>query len=258
MAIAKAGTDTTTQVTTNSFSWSHTLVAGSHRIIIVNIGGETTLADSSPIWYATGVTYGGEDMTQCVHVETTETAAGNSNNSNEIWYILEDDLPANGSNTISVTGAGATAPVELFGVCAEYTGVKQEAPDLTNGIFVNATAPSDTISNTLSPDKDSLVVSSYVCGNVGSFTVGQSQVEILDAAQTTTTFGSCELVGAAGTETSFSSTYATGANRLTRGVASFLPFRGWKINTISSDGDVGKVNTIELADIGKINDYITT
>ncbi len=257
MAIAKASTDTTTQVTTNSYSWSHTLVAGAHRIIVVGVGGETTLADTSPIWYATGVTYGGVAMTAGPTAQTTETAAGNSNNSSECWYILEDDLPANGANTVAVTGAGATAPVELFGVCTQYTGVKQAAPEATDSNFVNATAPSDTISNTISPSAGSLVRSSYVCGNVGTFTVGQSQVEILDASQTTTTFGSAELVGAIGSETTMSSTYATGANRLTRIAASFLPFRGWKINTVSSDGDVGKVNTVDLNDIGKINTYVT-
>ncbi len=258
MAIAKAGTDTTTQVTTNSWTWSHTLVSGAHRIVVVDVGGETTLADSSPIWYATSVTYGGVSMTQGPVAQTTETAAGNSNNSSELWYILEDDLPADGANTISVTGAGATSPVELFGAATQYTGVAPEAPDLTDSTFVNATAPSDTISNTLSPSAGSLVRSSYVCGNVGTFTVGQSQVEVLDAAQTTTTFGSAEKVTADGTETTFSSTYATGANRLTRVAASFLPFRGWKINTVSSDGEVGKVNTVDLVDIGKINTYITT
>ncbi len=258
MAIAKAGTDTTTQVTTNSYSWNHTLVSGAHRIVIVNIGGETTLADSSPIWYATGVTYGGVAMTQSVVAQTTETAAGYSNNSNEIWYILEDDLPADGVNSISVTGAGATSPVELFGVATQYTGVKPVVPEATDSNFVNAVAPSDVISNTISPSVGSLVSSSYVCGNVGSFTVDLSQSETMDAAQTTTTFGACELVGAAGTETTLSSTYATGANRLTRAAASFLPFRGWKINTVSSDGEVGKVNTVALNDIGKINEYDTT
>ena len=258
MPIATLGTDTFTthaSAAVWNYSWSHTLVAGLNRIILIGVGGETTLADSSPIWYATSVTYGGVAMTQAVRAATTETAAGYSNNSSELWYILEADLPANGLNTIQVNGAGPNSTVELFGTCTAYSGVYQAAPAI-NGVFVNAVAPSDTITNTISSPKGSLVRSSYVCGNVGTWTVGGSQVEIYDAAQTTTSFGACELVGAVGNETSFSTTFVSGANRLTRVIAIFRRMP-WKINTVSEIGGVGKVNTVTLATIGKINTYIT-
>ena len=257
--ISKLGTDTFTSYASAavwSFNWTHTLVAGSNRIVIIGCGGETTLADSSPIWYATSVTYGGVAMTQAARAETTETASGYSNNSSELWYILEADLPSNGLQTVQVNGTGPNSTVELFGTCTEYENVFQGPPHATDSNFVNAVAPSDTITNTISPAKGSIVRSSYVCGNVGTWTVSGSQVELYDASQTTTSFGACELVGALGTETSLSSTYVSGANRLTRVAASFrkLP---WKINTVSSAGDVGEVNTVALQDIGKINTYIT-
>lgn len=257
MAIAKLGTDTFTTYASSSvwnYSWTHTLVAGANRLIVVCVGGETTLADTSPIWYPTSVTYGGQAMTQAARAETTETASGYSNNSSGLWYILEANLPANGLQTIQVNGTGPNSSVELFGVCALYQGVFQGALDATASNFINAPS-GNTITNTISPTVGSWVISSYVSGNTGTWTVSGSQVEIYDNQQTTTSFGACELRGAIGTETSLSST-ASGANRLTRVAVSFKP-APWKINTVSKYV-VDEVNTKQLADIAKINTYITT
>ena len=262
MAIQKIGTDTNTthpSDTVYDFSWTHTLVAGSNRIVVVSVGGETTNADTSPIWYASNVTYGGQAMTQAILAQTTETTG--SNNSTSIWYLLDADLPSDGLQTIQVTGAGANAGVELFGVCCEYSGVFQGLPQTTAETFVNATAPSDTISNTISPVRDCWVVSSYCCGNVGSWTVGESQVEIYDQSQDVITgagctYGACELRDAVGNETTLSSTYVSGANRLTRVAASFRR-TPWKINTVSEAGEIGSVNTTPLSDISEVNTYIT-
>jgi hypothetical protein len=257
--ITKLGTDTSqayTSTTVWSFSFSHTLVAGSNRLIIVDCGGETTLADTSPIWSVTSITYGGVAMTQAIRTATTETASGYSNNTSEIWYLLESSLPTTGAKTVQINGTGPNSSIEVWGVCTQYGGVEQTAPYATNGVFVNAVAPSDTITNTITPPRDSLVRSAYVCGNVGTWTVNNSQVEILDAAQTTTSYGSAEKVGALGTETTFSSTYATGANRLTRACAIWrsLP---WKINTVSR-WNTQKVSTsVQETTIEKINTYDT-
>jgi hypothetical protein len=257
-SITKLGTDTTVAYASASvwsFSFSHTLVAGSNRLIIVDCGGETTLADTSPIWVVNSITYGGVALTKAIRTATTETASGYSNNTSEIWYLLEASLPANGLQTVQINGSGPNSTVELWGICTQYGGVEQAAPT-TNGSFVNAVAPSGVITNTISPARGALVRSAYVCGNVGTWTVNNNQVEILDAAQTTTSYGSAELVGALGTETSFSSTYAVTANRLTRAVAVFRPLP-WKINTVSR-WNTQKVNTaVQETTIAKIDTYIT-
>jgi len=260
LTISKLGTDTNqsyTSTTVWSFSFTHTLVAGSNRVIIVDVGGETTLADTSPVWVVDSITYGGVSMTRAVRAVTTETASGYSNNSSEIWYLFEASLPTTGLKTIQVNGSGPNSSIEVWGVCTQYGGVEQSL-FASNGTFVNAVAPSDTITNTITSPRDSLVRSAYVCGNVGTWTVSgsQSQIEILDAAQTTTSYGAAELVGALGTETTFASTYQTGANRLTRVCAIFrsLP---WKINT-ASRWNTQKVSTIQQeTTIKKINTYIT-
>lgn len=257
MAITKLGTDTNTTYASSSvwsFSWTHTLVSGVYRMVVVSVGGETTLADTSPIWYPTSITYGGQAMTQAARAETTETLAGYSNNSSGVWYILEDDLPANGLQTIQVNGTGPNSSVELFGVCSLYQGVLQEAPEAVASDFLN-TPSGNVITNSISPSQGSWVASSYVSGNTGNWTVSGSQVEIYDNQQTTTSFGACELRGAVGSESSLSST-ASGANRLTRVAMSFRP-EPWSINTVKKY-KVDEVNTTQLANIAKINTYITT
>lgn len=257
MAIAKIGTDTNTTYTSTSvwnFSFTHTLVSGANRLVVVSVGGETFLADTSPIWYATSITYGGVNMTRAVVAQTTETAGGYSNNSSELWYILEDDLPADGSKTIQVNGTGPNSTVELFGTCSLYEGVYQIVPEAIDSNFINAPS-GNTITNSISPGKNSWVVSSYVSGNTGTWTVDQGQIEIYDGQQTTTSYGACELRDAAGNETILATSIASGANRLTRVAMAFRPMP-WKINTIVQY-DVEKLNTILRTNIKNINTYIT-
>jgi len=263
MAIIKLGTDTNTSYASSSvwsFNFTHTLVAGSNRIIVVGTGGETTLADTSPVWNVDSITYGGAAMTQAVRVVTTETGGGLSNNSSSLWYLLEANLPANGLQTVQINGSGPTSEIEVWGVCTEYGGVYQGGP-LTNGVFINSTAPSNTITNTISAPKGSLVRSSYVCGNTGSWTVNNSQVEIIDDSQTTTSYGSSEKVGAVGNETSFSSTFVGTVNRLTR-VCAIFRRAPWKVNTVSEAGFVQNVNGVTYGSLGngplaRINTYDT-
>ena len=219
MAIAKIGTDTSNiTATTASYNWSHTLVAGSNRIIVVSVGGETN-GIVSAAWNVTSMTYGGQVMTKAVSTKTTEPSNGASS---EIWYIKEADLPSDGANTVQVNGQDGGTAVFLFGLCAEYSGMDQGSLDVTNGVFENSTVVDDTIENSISPSNDAWVISTYACGNLGTdWTVGQSQVELVDVAGgTTARMGTCELRGASG-ETSLSSTFNTTANRMTRVAVSF-------------------------------------
>lgn len=235
MAVIKLGVDTDTKHDSTSvynFSFSHTLVASpgmGRRVVFVSVGGETTDSDVQTAWDVTSITYGGQAMSLLVKEVTTENGAGLSNNSSELWIIEEADLPADGVNTVQVNGT--TEPggqVYLFGVCAEYDKVDQDLAPTTDGTFVNSTAPSDTIGNTVDPNNADFVISSYVSGNAGSWTVGQGQVELYDAQNDvgpTNTFGVCELVFATPGPYVLESTYVTGANRLTRCAAALVAYR---------------------------------
>jgi hypothetical protein len=207
-SIAKVGTATNGTGNSLSLSFSHTLVAGSNRIVVVCFGAEHSGITVS------GVTYGGKAMTLAVSFETPETG---TKFLSQIWYILEANLPGNGANTVTVTATGSTSGLEVNGLCSEYTGVTQGAPEATNGVSQTS---GNTITNTLSPYTDAWVISAMGSGNSGSWTHGSSQVEVLDFNDASSSFAVAELRGANG-QTSLSSTYSGTVNRLDRVSVSF-------------------------------------
>jgi hypothetical protein len=160
------------------------------------------------------VTYGGQSMTKAV-----DYISGTSGFLYlcEIWYILEDDLPSDGSQTVTITCTGTAASMEINGFCAEYTGVAQCAPEATHGVSQTS---GYTITNTISPSTDAWVISIVGSGNVGDFAHGQNQVEVIEFDDSSSTYAVAELRGANG-ETSLSSTYTGTINRLVRVCASF-------------------------------------
>jgi len=265
--IAKIGTDTVqtligVDINDKTLTWSHTLVAGANRLIVVCLGGETFDSDLGDPWVATSVTYGGVVMTKAIGAVTTENGSGLSNNDSELWYLFEADLPADGSKTVIATCSNViSGAVRLFSCCSEYENVDSQLVGDVQGIGYNQTVPSDTIGNAISLQSGDWVFSSYVSGNAGSWTVGQSQVEILDATlDSTVTYGACELRGAIGTESILESTFATTANRLTR-VAMVISnpsecYDGGSVNnTIIADQH--KVNTVTCETINEINAVVT-
>jgi hypothetical protein len=209
--IAKVGTDTSGTGTTSPLGFSHTLVTGSDRLVVISVGIENN-GDVGTV----SVTYSGQSMTLAVEGKTATTGyiyyCG-------IFYILEANLPSEGSQQVSISITGTPLTMEINGFCSEYAGVTQGAPEATD----NTDEPSpanDTIENAISPSTGAWVISAVGCGNVGSFTHGQGQVEILDLADSSSTFAVAELRGASG-ETSLDSTYATGANRMDRVASSW-------------------------------------
>lgn len=213
MAIAKVGTDTSGTNASFSNSFSHTLVSGSNRMVVVCI--ETENINTHSI---SSVTYGGQAMTQAV------TYTGGTYNIAAVYYILEVNLPSDGSNTVVITLTGTASTPYQFGYCAEYTGVHQSSPEAINTAYQTT---GNTISNTISPSTGAWVISSMACGNTGSYTHGESQVEIYDSTDGGggggVTAAIAELRGASG-ETSLSSTFSGTVNRLVRVAASFIAF----------------------------------
>ncbi|MCW4001640.1 MAG: hypothetical protein NWE97_00410 [Candidatus Bathyarchaeota archaeon] len=208
--IEKIGTDTSGTGNNLTLSFSHTLVSGTNRIVIITIGienGNTTDVDS--------VAYGGQACTKAIdHIGIT---AGGFRYLVEIWYILDADLPSDGSQTVNVTCSGIIYELEVNAFCSEYAGVTQGVPEATHGY--NQTSGS-TITNTISPSDNAWVISGVGAGNVGNWTHGEGQVEVLEFDDASSTFAVAELRGANG-ETSLSSTYTGTINRLCRASASW-------------------------------------
>lgn len=209
MAIAKTGTDTYNNNTGSSNSFSHTLVSGYDRLIIVGVCFENNSQSGS----INSVTYGGTSMTLAI-VDNIDLLLFNRNLA-AIYYLLEGSLPADGSKTVTANFSTTVASVVY---CAEYTGVWPAAPEATDN---TTTTVLPTISNTISPSTGSWVFSSMSSSNSGSWSHNQSQVELVDTNPGYSQQSAmCELRGASG-ETSLSSSFSGVLTRLVRVAASF-------------------------------------
>ena len=120
--ITKIGTDASGSGNNFTLSFSHTLVSGTDRIVIVSVGvenGNTT--------YVSTVTYGG--VTMMLAVERITGTSG-FRYLGEIWYILENDLPGDGLQTVEINCSGIAYEFEINSFCSEYTGVTQGPPEV--------------------------------------------------------------------------------------------------------------------------------
>lgn len=229
MAIAKAGTDTSTSGNTmpgTDSSLSHTLVSGTARKVIVMVAAENGAAID-----VSGVTYGGQAMTLAVDYEQPVTGYRQFC---AIWYIDEADLPSDGVQTIAVTFAGTNTSCEYSIYCAEYTGIAQGSPDDTDTNY-QTTSP---IANTLSAIATGAWAFSVAsCGNTGSYTWNESQVELLDFTDASSQHGIAELRGGSG-QTSLNTTFTGTVNRLARICAVWSELSGPAITDVDTDEEI--------------------
>jgi hypothetical protein len=232
--ISHIGSDTTTSSTSlTGLSWSHTLVSGSNRIVIVMVAWENANIDTE----VSGVTYGDRTMTAA-----TSEASGNSGSGYEascqIWYILENNLPSDGSNTVAVTMTGTVSSFENDAIAMEYSGMVQSAPEAST---VNGSTTDNPLANTINPSADSWVLSCFKMGNTGDATQNEGQTEILEFDDGSSTSSYAEYGPATGSETSFSTTNSN-LNRHGRAAASFaaVPITSEDVNTTETTySDIG-------------------
>jgi len=208
-SIAKVGTDTSGTGTSFTLSFSHTLVAGSDRMVAVSVG-----IENGNTVDVTSVTYGGVACTKAIeHI----TGIIDFRYLCEIWYILEADLPSDGSQTVQISASGTAYELEHNGYCAEYTGVNQGVPEATNG----ANTTSSPVTNTISPSTAAWVISVAGSGNTNTVpTQNEGQYQPFDYNDFSSRFSVAELRGASG-ETSLSTSFTGGINRLCRVAASW-------------------------------------
>ena len=232
--IEKIGTDTSGTGNNLTLSFSHTLVSGTNRIVVVSIGienGNTTDVDS--------VTYGGQTCTKAIDHTAISTGFRFLV---EIWYILDADLPSDGSRIVNVTCSGIMYELEVNAFCSEYAGVTQGAPEATDGY--NQTIGS-TITNTISPSDNAWVISGVGAGNIGDWAHGEGQVEVLEFDDNSSTFAVAELRGASG-ETSLSSNYTGTINRLCRACASWTEAATYQLDIEHVVNSIGEYENYNL------------
>lgn len=153
-----------------SISISHTLVAGSDRIVIVFVS--QTYYNSGEL--ITGVTYGGVAMTQIVGVGSYSTSYRRLS----AWYLLNSSLPSDGAKTVQAS-FGASVLSSIISVVA-IQGAKQQAYE-TSGTYRN-----DASSSAVSSISITTVAGNawaFSCGSVQNnytWTHGAGQTEITD------------------------------------------------------------------------------
>lgn len=134
--------------TAASQSWSHTVAAGSDRVLVVCVRARDVLvqADTRP----SSVTFGAQNLTEAVY------QAGAVSTGVSIWYLA---APTVGTDTITVTPAGACS-TGLRGSAQSFTGVDQSTPiDAVNSAAGSST--SATASVTVVTDLAWLIDSFY-------------------------------------------------------------------------------------------------
>jgi hypothetical protein len=162
-SVLALGTDSTADGGTNtSFSYSHTLTAGSNRIAICAIVGRApagTYAQET-------VTYGGVTMS---FLHDYYVARGGGDLATvRFFYLLEANLPSDGANTVSITGASTSGKESWLGV---FSGATQSAPtDLTDFGSYNAAGGINTIDSApiTPPLKSNIVLASVLVTNTNA------------------------------------------------------------------------------------------
>ena len=130
LAITSNGTVTSTQTTgATSLTWSHTVSAGSNRVLVVELALDGLGAPAS------SVTYGG--------VALTQIGRGTGNHAVELWALIN---PTVGTANVVASFSGTTAAA---GGASTFNGVAQTI-GTAFGTFVSATGTGTTASVTAS------------------------------------------------------------------------------------------------------------
>lgn len=224
--------------------------AGTDRLVTITIGDER-----ATVIGITGVTVDGKTCTQ-LHDIVNTIGAGNAQ---QMWYITESTLGASsGTVTVAFTGSwdtGHQAQALL------HTGVQDGAPHDSG--YDNTSGAINTITVTgIDCPTNGVVVGGWGHGNqgitavVGSITSPMVERYAID-------YTSAALAGSSGIEASGATnktyvlTWGGGSDqyRGTGIVASWgaAAVSGWSGGTINTVSSLGKVNTVDAANIAKIN-----
>jgi hypothetical protein len=162
----------------NSYSFSYSLRKGfgNDRLVVVTVSWEDAEASAS----ISTLTFGGTAMTKIANV----TVGTGSSEYISLWYLLDPSLPSNpGSYSVAVT-ATETITREIYMAVAEYSGVKQMAPD---DFKTHAnTAPGNTAITLVAFADGSIVVAGAGEGGTNALTntnnIGDLQQQVLTSS----------------------------------------------------------------------------
>ena len=160
----------------HSFSYSLRKGSGNNRLVVVTVSWEDAEASAS----ISSLTFGGTAMTKIASV----TVGAGYSEYISLWYLLDSSLPSNsGSYSVAVT-VSESITQEIYMAVAEYSGVKQTAPDdfktHTN------TAPGNTAITLTAAANGSIVVAGVGEGGTNALTntnnISDLQEEVLTSS----------------------------------------------------------------------------
>lgn len=150
---------------------SHTLLAGSNRIIIAIVSGQDTVPNPN----ITGCVYdqGGDNVAMTALPEA-DIDSGTAQ-VNRMFYLLESGLPSNGAKTVRATASATMDELQIVVIAIQ--DAKQEAPEADE---IN-TSTSVTISKAITTLTDgAMIISSAAQGRNRTYTHGSGQNEEAD------------------------------------------------------------------------------
>jgi pectate lyase len=228
-AASRAATASTGQT---SLTWSHTVGAGTDRMLVVGVAVEDAAAADAAV---NGVTFNGSALTAVPN--SLISGGGSGIIQTQLFYQLN---PASGAHNVVVTFHG---PVDgTSSTAVSLSGVAQGAPERV-ATKVD-TSGADSISTAITTaTAGAWVVDVVGSGNSGSFTASSGQTERTDIAASGMTGATSTKPMATAGATTLGWAHS-GANRLAHSLASFAPSAGGTPTTFTLTTSVVGSGTI--------------
>ena len=251
MAIVREGsTSHMTAINQSSATFSYSLVnpSGNDRLMVVGVNYEE---DTINTRHVTGVTYGGQAMTQLPIAPIKWPDTGLMQYV-DYYYILDANLPASaGANNCVVTLDGVVAADEIMCYLAEYSGVNQAVPD-DSDFHENESAGNTSVTITAAAAGSAGIL---VCGSGGTTDPSGNENNLT----TLHSHVGVSAAGALGELLNQSGGFTFGYNSLSTregcigAVWQPTAASGWSGGTINGVINLGKVNSVDDANIAKVN-----
>lgn len=229
--------------TVSSITWSHTVTDNTNGILVVGVGIRNSGADTNGVQ---SVTYGGNACTLIRADEYFNSASKSS----ALLYLVN---PPTGANNIVVTFSGSIW--RAIGYGASYIGADTSSPIGAHNGQAGATGNNPSTNITTLNDNSVIFDACFVrAPTVSSGTPAGGQTERCDqtnGATYTLLLGSTKVQATAGgTSMSWTNGSNDGWSHSVTEIKELAT--GWP-GTINNVTSMGKVNTIDVADISEIN-----
>lgn len=191
-------------------SFSYTILAGSNRLIVVDIHSFSGLDDGTGSdTNVTGVTIGGQALTQRYQFSYGDVGGASKLRASR-WYIKEANLPANGAQTVVVTYVNNGSGIDQSAIALRQYDDIEQATTFRSAAVVSDADLDTGRSEAIATQAGDIAIDAVFIFNEADLAVGAGQTE-RDAAEQTGTnidvFTSDEV--ATGVSTTMSSSWST-------------------------------------------------